>query len=33
MVGAGAIIGQQLRLTAALADVPIESSCFCRQGV
>ena len=33
VVGTGAIIGQQLGLTAALADVPIESSCFCRQGV
>jgi tetratricopeptide (TPR) repeat protein len=28
--GEAAIIGQQLKLTAALADVPIESSCFCR---
>jgi len=33
MDGEGAIIGQQPRLTAALADVPIESSCFCRQRV
>jgi len=29
--GGPAIIEQQLKLTAALADVPIESSCFCRQ--
>ena len=28
--GEAAIIEQQLKLTAALADVPIESSCFCR---
>ncbi|HLK76539.1 MAG TPA: hypothetical protein VKU77_23155 [Streptosporangiaceae bacterium] len=28
--GEAAIIGQQLKLTAALADVPIQSSCFCR---
>ena len=26
------IVEQQLRLSAALADVPIESSCFCRRG-
>ena len=29
-LGEAAIIEQQLKLTAALADVPIESSCFCR---
>jgi tetratricopeptide (TPR) repeat protein len=29
-LGEAAIIEQQLRLTAALADVQIESSCFCR---
>jgi hypothetical protein len=33
MVGEAAIIGQQFRLTAALADVPIVSSGFCRQGL
>ncbi|WP_416968883.1 hypothetical protein [Streptomyces sp. 4F14] len=26
------LIGQQLTLARALADVPVESSCFCRQG-
>jgi len=30
-LGEAAIIEQQLKLTAALAGVPIESSCFCRQ--
>jgi hypothetical protein len=29
-LGEATIIEQQLKLTAALADVPIESSCFCR---
>ena len=29
-LGEAAIIEQQLKLAAALADVPIESSCFCR---
>ena len=29
-LGEAAIIEQQLKLTVALADVPIESSCFCR---
>ncbi len=29
-LGEAAIIEQQLKLTAALADVPVESSCFCR---
>lgn len=28
--GEARIIAQQLRIAAALADVPIESSCFCR---
>jgi tetratricopeptide (TPR) repeat protein len=30
--GEAAIVGQQLRLTAALADVPVDSSCYCRRG-
>jgi hypothetical protein len=29
-LGEEAIIEQWLKVTAALADVPIESSCFCR---
>ncbi len=33
MVGEAAIIGQPFRLTAALADVLIVSSCLCRQGL
>ncbi|WP_067687446.1 hypothetical protein [Nocardia jejuensis] len=29
---AAQIVGQQLELAAAVADIPIHSSCFCRQG-
>ncbi|MFE9776261.1 hypothetical protein ACFYOV_32305 [Streptomyces sp. NPDC005931] len=30
--GEAAIVAQQLRTAAALADVPVEASCFCRTG-
>ncbi|MFF1631643.1 hypothetical protein ACFVXV_40930, partial [Streptomyces sp. NPDC058272] len=29
-VGEAQIVGQQLKIALALADVPIEASCFCR---
>ncbi|MBG0850577.1 hypothetical protein I2W78_01565 [Streptomyces spinoverrucosus] len=31
-LGEAEIVAQQLKIAAALADVPIESSCFCRMG-